>query len=82
MSDSTRSSNSIQMVTLGTIDLIAGSLGGMANVFVGQPLDTLKVKMQTFPNLYPSAIKCFRSTLKADGGHSRSLCWNIPSSDR
>lgn len=52
---------------IGAIDLIAGSLGGTANVLVGQPLDTIKVKMQTFPHLYPSSIKCFKSTLKTDG---------------
>lgn len=28
----------------GLIDLIAGSLGGCANVLVGQPLDTAKVR--------------------------------------
>ena len=27
----------------GIIDLVAGSLGGCANVLVGQPLDTAKV---------------------------------------
>ena len=31
------------------VDLIAGSLGAIASVYVGQPMDTLKVKMQTFP---------------------------------
>ena len=28
----------------GAIDLIAGTLGGMANVYAGQPLDTVKVR--------------------------------------
>ena len=42
------------------IDLVAGSLGATASVYVGQPLDTLKVKMQTFPQLYPTLTKCFR----------------------
>ena len=42
------------------IDLIAGSLGAIASVYVGQPMDTLKVKMQTFPHLYPSVGKCLR----------------------
>ncbi len=41
------------------IDTIAGSLGATASVYVGQPLDTLKVKMQTFPHLYPNLKKCF-----------------------
>ena len=84
MSGNTRSSTPVQVLTNGTIDLVAGSLGGMANVFVGQPLDTLKVKMQTFPELYPSAVKCFRSTLRTDGiirglyaGTSPALIANI-----
>ena len=42
------------------IDIIAGSLGAIASVYVGQPMDTLKVKMQTFPHLYPSVGKCLR----------------------
>ena len=42
------------------IDLVAGSLGATASVYVGQPMDTLKVKMQTYPHLYPTLSKCFR----------------------
>ena len=42
------------------VDLIAGSLGAITSVYVGQPMDTLKVKMQTFPHLYPSVGKCLR----------------------
>ena len=47
----------------GTIDLLAGSAGGTATVLVGQPLDTIKVKMQTFPHLYQNTLICFRQTL-------------------
>lgn len=42
-------------------------LGGVANVYVGQPLDTIKVKMQMFPNLYKSGMKCGLETFKKDG---------------
>ena len=56
-----------QVLVTGSIDLIAGSLGGVANVLVGQPLDTIKVKMQTFPHLYRNAISCFRTTIASDG---------------
>jgi len=42
------------------VDFLAGSLGAATSVYVGQPLDTLKVKMQTFPNLYPNLGICFR----------------------
>lgn len=42
-------------------------LGGTALVYVGQPLDTVKVKMQTFPTLYKNMINCFIHTFKTDG---------------
>jgi len=51
----------------GIIDFTAGSLGGIALVYVGQPLDTVKVKMQTFPALYTGMVSCFRETLVTDG---------------
>uniref|UniRef100_A0A914XS63 Mitochondrial ornithine transporter 1 n=2 Tax=Plectus sambesii TaxID=2011161 RepID=A0A914XS63_9BILA len=51
----------------GLIDLAAGTAGGIANVYTGQPLDTVKVKMQTFPHLYQSSVKCFTETFRADG---------------
>ncbi|KAM5179524.1 mitochondrial ornithine transporter 1-like [Mantella aurantiaca] len=40
------------------IDLTAGAVGGTTCVLVGQPLDTAKVKMQTFPTLYRGLIDC------------------------
>nr|ACO15775.1 Mitochondrial ornithine transporter 1 [Caligus clemensi] len=49
------------------IDFIAGSLGATACVYTGQPLDTLKVKMQTFPHLYPNLGICFKETLSREG---------------
>lgn len=42
-------------------------LAGIANVYAGQPLDTVKVKMQAFPSLYKSGTKCFSDTLRSDG---------------
>jgi len=49
------------------IDFIAGSVGAATSVYVGQPLDTLKVKMQTFPELYPNLKTCFSRTLQNEG---------------
>ncbi|XP_018497762.1 mitochondrial ornithine transporter 1 [Galendromus occidentalis] len=49
------------------ISLAAGTAGGTANVVVGQPLDTVKVKMQAYPELYPSTLQCFSKTLRQDG---------------
>lgn len=36
-------------------------------VYVGQPLDTVKVKMQTFPHLYKGMYHCLKQTLRNDG---------------
>ncbi|XP_078513375.1 mitochondrial ornithine transporter 1-like [Lissotriton helveticus] len=44
------------------IDLTAGAAGGTACVLVGQPFDTAKVKMQTFPSLYKGLTECFVKT--------------------
>lgn len=49
------------------IDLSAGAVGGAACVFSGQPLDTAKVKMQTFPKMYRGFIHCIVSTYKQVG---------------
>ena len=38
--------------------------GGSAAVLIGQPLDTIKVKMQTFPHIYKSLIECFEQTFE------------------
>jgi solute carrier family 25 ornithine transporter 2/15 len=49
------------------INFVSGSLGGIAGVYVGQPLDTVKVKMQTFPHLYNSMFSCLKETFLKDG---------------
>ena len=33
-------------------DTVAGGLGGLARVLTGQPFDTIKVKLQTYPHVY------------------------------
>ncbi|GAA5800466.1 hypothetical protein HPULCUR_005896 [Helicostylum pulchrum] len=50
-------------------DLIAGTVGGWAQVIVGQPLDTIKVRLQTQPSppLYKNATDCFRQLVKQEG---------------
>ncbi|KAM3935989.1 mitochondrial ornithine transporter 1-like [Leptodactylus fuscus] len=65
------------------IDLTAGAAGGTACVLTGQPFDTAKVKMQTFPNLYRGLIDCAVKTYKQVGfrgfykGTSPALLANI-----
>uniref|UniRef100_A0A3P9PGH8 Solute carrier family 25 member 15 n=1 Tax=Poecilia reticulata TaxID=8081 RepID=A0A3P9PGH8_POERE len=49
------------------IDFSAGAAGGTACVLSGQPFDTVKVKMQTFPSMYRGFIHCFISTFKQVG---------------
>jgi len=51
----------------GIIDLVAGTFGGIAYVYSSQPLDTVKVKMQTFPTLYSNWAGCLKATFKLDG---------------
>lgn len=51
----------------GAIDFTAGSLGGVALVYVGQPLDTVKVKMQTYPHLYSNMADCCKRVWKNEG---------------
>lgn len=45
------------------------TLGGTACVLSGQPFDTAKVKMQTFPSMYRGFIHCFISTFRQVGLH-------------
>ncbi|CAL9683818.1 unnamed protein product [Knipowitschia caucasica] len=49
------------------IDFSAGAIGGTACVMSGQPFDTTKVKMQTFPSLYRSFSQCFLDTCRSGG---------------
>ncbi|XP_056230036.1 solute carrier family 25 member 15a [Seriola aureovittata] len=49
------------------IDFTAGAIGGTACVLSGQPFDTTKVKMQTFPTMYRGFIHCFTSTFRQMG---------------
>ncbi|KAM8974944.1 mitochondrial ornithine transporter 1-like [Pelodytes ibericus] len=74
-----KSNNTIQAV----IDLTAGAAGGTACVLTGQPFDTAKVKMQTFPNLYRGLTDCAVKTYNQIGfrgfykGTSPALLANI-----
>lgn len=41
--------------------------GGVALVYVSQPLDTVKVKMQAFPTVYKGMVDCLAQTFRKDG---------------
>lgn len=51
----------------GVVDLLAGSVAGAAVAVVGQPLDTVKTKMQTFRGLYAGPVHCLVLTYRATG---------------
>ncbi|RXG57331.1 Mitochondrial ornithine transporter 1, partial [Armadillidium vulgare] len=57
----TISNDALQYTKASVIDLVAGGV-----VYVGQPLDTVKVKLQTFPSLYNGMTDCFMRTLRND----------------
>jgi solute carrier family 25 (mitochondrial carnitine/acylcarnitine transporter), member 20/29 len=55
-------------------DFTAGTVGGAANLFVGHPFDTIKVKLQSQPTpapaqlpKYSSAIDAVKQTVAAEG---------------
>ncbi|PVU88602.1 hypothetical protein BB559_004001 [Furculomyces boomerangus] len=48
-------------------DCTAGSVGGIGQVFAGQPFDTIKVRMQTQPHLYKGTLDCLKKSIANDG---------------
>jgi len=48
-------------------EFTSGAAGGVACVYCGQPLDTIKVKMQTFPSMYKGTWDCFKKTVRQEG---------------
>ncbi|KAJ1891324.1 hypothetical protein GGF37_005202 [Kickxella alabastrina] len=50
-------------------EFVAGTMGGWAQVVVGHPFDTIKVRMQTQPNppVYSGGMDCLRATIKGEG---------------
>jgi len=62
------------------IDFVGGVAGGVTCVYVGQPLDTVKVKMQTFPTIYSQGmVHCFKETYLKDGIRRGLYAGTVPS---
>lgn len=61
------------------IDFIAGSLGGVGTVLVGQPFDTVKVKMQTHPSTYKSMLQTTSVTINQNGFFRGLYAGTLPS---
>ncbi|XP_040190695.1 mitochondrial ornithine transporter 1-like [Rana temporaria] len=49
------------------INMTSGAMGGVACVLSGQPFDTAKVKMQTFPSMYRNFLDCTVRTYRTEG---------------
>ncbi|XP_077330520.1 mitochondrial ornithine transporter 1-like isoform X2 [Lithobates pipiens] len=49
------------------INVTSGAMGGVACVLSGQPFDTAKVKMQTFPSMYRNFLDCTVRTYRSEG---------------
>ena len=56
-----------QLVVAGLKNATAGAAGGAACVLAGQPFDTIKVKMQTFPDVHRSVLQCLVRTIRVEG---------------
>ncbi|KAG7255956.1 hypothetical protein CRUP_008128, partial [Coryphaenoides rupestris] len=54
-----------------------GDSRGVACVASGQPCDTVKVKLQTFPALYRGVVDCFHRTWKETGVRGAALLANV-----
>lgn len=48
-------------------NFLAGAVGGAGSTSLSHPLDSIKVKMQTFPHLYHGGLNCMREVTRQDG---------------
>ena len=53
-----------------TKNLFCGGVAGTTACIIGQPLDLIKIRLQTQPNLYTSAYSCFQQTIRDEGYRS------------
>lgn len=60
------------------IDFTGGVAGGTASVLVGQPLDTVKVKLQTFPTSYHGMTHCIKHTFATEGFRHGLYAGTVP----
>lgn len=51
------------------IEYVSGCVGGFAGVVVGQPLDTIKVRLQTQSGMYKGISHCFLNIIGKEGPH-------------
>eukprot|EP01084_Bolivina_argentea_P086757 156778_1 len=48
-------------------DTVAGLIGGVVSIYVGLPLDTVKVRLQTKSYLFKNAVDCAYQTVRNEG---------------
>jgi hypothetical protein len=58
--------NNFESILL-TKKLLCGAIAGATGCFIGQPLDLIKIRLQTEPELYTSAYSCFVKTFQEGG---------------
>lgn len=58
-------------------ELIAGGIGGSIGIFVGFPVDLIKVKLQSHPTLFKSPYQCLIHSIK-EGGYASLYKGCIP----
>lgn len=52
------------------LDLTAGTIGGCTGIIVGQPIDTVKVRLQAMPGAFKGPVDCFFRTWREEGGRA------------
>lgn len=58
----------VPLLSRGQKDVLSGTIGGIAQVMVGQPLDILKVRLQTSPQgTYTGMVDCATQIVKKEG---------------
>jgi len=65
-------------MTSAAVDFLSGVAGGVTCVYIGQPLDTVKVKLQSFPHLYKSSLSCLKQTYLKDGIYRGLYAGTVP----
>lgn len=48
-------------------EFFAGGIAGSVGIFIGFPLDMVKVKLQVFPDQYKSAWQCLKQSVQEEG---------------
>lgn len=48
-------------------EFTAGGIAGSIGIFIGYPFDSIKVKLQSHPTKYASAVDCLKQSLREEG---------------